>query len=248
MTKLDRAALLKFAQKEINLFHNCRISRLQKLRFKEILRKKNPYLFKAKNILTAQDLISGVMDAFLSSSEEKIFGDFLEKLAIFVSSQCYGGKKSSAPGIDLEFDRDRIRFLVSVKSGPSWGNSSQYQALESNFRRAVTVQRQNKQTVGIQPVLGICYGNTRTADKGLYIKYTGQAFWCFLSGDPNLYIDIIEPIGHEARKHNNAFKQEKARLVNRFTAEFLHLFCTEDGTVDWPKLIKFNSGNLERNV
>ena len=57
------------------------------LDLKTILRKKNPYLFKAKNINLASDLIREILDAFLYSSEEKLFGDFLEDLATFISKQ-----------------------------------------------------------------------------------------------------------------------------------------------------------------
>ena len=30
-----------------------------------------------------------------------------------------------SPGIDLEFDKDGVRYIVTIKSGPNWGNSSQ---------------------------------------------------------------------------------------------------------------------------
>ena len=61
---------------------------------------KNPYLFKAKDINTAQDFVTFILDAHLSSQEETIFGGFLEELAIFICSQVYSGQKSAAEGID----------------------------------------------------------------------------------------------------------------------------------------------------
>ena len=91
----------------------------------DVIKRKNPYLFKAKNINTAQDFVKTILDAFLSSQEEGIFGGFLEELAIFICSEVYGGQKSSAEGIDLEFEKDSIRYIVSIKSGPNWENSSQ---------------------------------------------------------------------------------------------------------------------------
>jgi hypothetical protein len=30
--------------------------------------------------------------------------------------------------------------------------------------------------------------------------------------------------------------------VNRFTAEFIQEFCNGDGSINWEKLVKFNSG------
>ncbi len=218
---------------------------LASLSLTDVLKKKNPYLFRAKHLDTASELITSIMDAFLSSSEEKLFGDFLEDLAIFVSEQCYHGTKSSAEGLDLEFDRDGIRYLVSVKSGPNWGNSSQYRALNEAFKRAIAVQRQRRTGIHLQAVLGICYGKTRTTDNGLYLKYTGQAFWHFLSGDRDLYLEIIEPIGYEARRHNEDFAEKRSALINRFTLEFIQGYCDEQGNVDWAKLVRFNSGNME---
>ncbi len=97
-------------------FHQRRIVSLETLRLNDLL-KKNPYLFKAKNITTAGDLIVGLLDARLSSSEEKLFGDFLEDLAIFIASRTCDGHKSTAPGVDLEFENKGIYYIVSIKSG-----------------------------------------------------------------------------------------------------------------------------------
>ncbi len=243
MRKLDREALGDFVSREIVQFHEARLARLEKISLREVLRKKNPYLFRAKNVTTAGELVEGIMDAFLSSSEEKIFGDFLEELAIFVSQQTSGGRKSSAEGIDLEFDRAGTRYLVSIKSGPNWGNSSQYRALRANFKQAIVVQRQGRHGLHVRAVLGMCYGKRRPSDTGDYVRLTGQCFWYFLSGDPDLYVDIIEPIGHQAKQHTEEFAKKKGALLNKFTAEFIADFCT-DYAIDWEKLVQFNSGNL----
>ena len=82
------------------------------------------------------EFVKNILDAHLSSQEETIFGRFLEDLAIFVCSQVYGGRKSAAEGIDLEFETDSTKYIVSIKSGPNWGNSSQVKKLRDNFKRA----------------------------------------------------------------------------------------------------------------
>ncbi len=105
-------------------FHLRRARSLEALRLRRLINK-NPYLFRAKYVTTASELIQGLLDAFLSSSEEKLFGDFLEGLAIFVAEQTCQGHKSTAPGVDLEFFNQGIHYVVSVKSGTNWGNSSQ---------------------------------------------------------------------------------------------------------------------------
>ncbi len=208
------------------------------------MKRKNPYLFRAKNINTAHELVSGILDAYLSSSEEGQFGQFLEGLAILVNEMVYGGQKSSAQGIDLEFNRERIRYLVAIKSGPNWGNSSQYRALEENFRQALRILRQSSRVSDVRAVLGMCYGKSKDSDQGAYLKLYGQSFWSFISGSPQLYIDIIEPLGHEALRRNEAFQLEKAAASNRLIRGFTIDFCDESGQIDWPKLVRFNSGNL----
>jgi hypothetical protein len=190
------------------------------------------------------ELVQSFLDAHLSSSEEKLFGDFLEKLAVFVVEKTYGGGKSAATGIDLEFVDRGIRYLVSVKSGPNWGNSSQYKRLATDFDNAVRVLKQNDSRAKIQPVLGICYGKVKTGHKHGFMKMVGQNFWFLISRDKDLYTKIIEPLGHEARKHNEDFLKKKGALINQFTHSFLNRFCP-NGLIDWVKLVQFNSGNLD---
>ena len=73
----------------------------------------------------------------------------------------------------------------------------------------------------------------------------GQNFWCLISDNKDLYTDIIEPIGHRAKEHNEAFLLEKSRVTNRFTKLFIDGFCDDTGAIDWVKLVEFNSGNYD---
>jgi len=247
MAKLNLEETAKYVNENIVSFHTDRLECLKKLSLKNVLKKKNPYLFKAKNINLASELVSSLLDAYLSSSEEELFGNFLEDLALFIASRTCGAKKSSAEGIDFEFVRKDVHYLVSVKSGPNWGNSSQQRKLEENFKKAVKVLKQSKHTVNAQPVLGTCYGKTKSSFLMGYWKYCGQNFWFFISKERGLYTDIIEPLGHRAREHNEDFKKEKERIINLFTVEFSKEFCS-DGNIDWKKLVQFNSGNLDIKI
>ena len=234
----------EFVNENIIDFHQRRISSLEGLKLGKLLRK-NPYLFKAKNTQTAGDLMKGLLDAFLSSSEEKLFGDFLEDLAIFIASQTCDGHKSTAPGIDLEFENKGIYYIVSVKSGTNWGNSSQQSKLADDLQKAAIRLKQSKYSKNVQPVLGICYGKTRTSYLRGYLKVVGQNFWYLISENEDLYIDIIEPIGYRAKEHNHDFQIQRARVENRFTKDFIDRFCDESGMIDWVKLVEYNSGNYD---
>lgn len=241
MKPITQQEIADYVQANIQNFHQRRLDSLQKLKLMNVVKRKNPYLFKAKNINTAAEFVTTLLDAHLSSQEEGIFGGFLEGLAIFICSKVYNGQKSSAEGIDLEFERDNIRYIVSIKSGPNWGNSSQVAKLRDNFRKAKRILSTNTSLKNVVAVNGCCYGKNRTPDKGDYLKLCGQKFWAFISGDDSLYTDIIEPLGHQAKKKNEQFVQEYAKVVNRFTAEFIGTFCDADGNMLWEEIVKFNS-------
>lgn len=236
----SRKEIRDYVAANISGFHQTRLLRLEGLKLKQILKRKNPYLFKAKNILTAEALVRVLLDAHLSSQEETLFGDFLEGLAIHINAQTFGGKKSNAEGIDLEFDRDGIRWLVSIKSGPNWGNSSQINKMRDNFNKATRIARTGKSKLDVRAVNGCCYGRDESPDKGSFQKLCGQRFWEFISGSENLYTDLIEPLGHQAKLRNDEFDVAYAKVINRFTENFIADFCV-DGAIDWARLVTFNS-------
>lgn len=240
MVKLKLEDVKKYVEVNIGSFHEARIQRLREIDLSEVLLKKNPYLFKAKNILSAQDLIKGILDAYLSSQEETIFGTFLEKLAIFISSKVYRGKKSSAVGIDLEFEKKNIIYLVAIKSGTNWGNASQINKMKEDFRKAKRILGTNSTRKNIIAINGCCYGRINKIDKGEYLKIAGQRFWEFISDNSELYTDIIAPVGHKAKDRNEEFDKSYYQLLNQFTIQFANEFCT-NGIIDWNKLVKFNS-------
>ena len=161
-----------------------------------------------------------ILDAHLSSQEEGIFGGFLEELAVFICGRVYRGKKSSAEGIDLEFEKDGTSYLVSIKSGPNWGNSRQIARMKDDFKRAKRIRGTNTKGIRAVAVNGCCYGKDDNPDKGDYLKFCGQRFWEFISGDENLYTDIIEPLGHKAKEKNEQFQVEYAKVINKLPLNF----------------------------
>jgi len=241
---LNLNELKQYIERHIGDFHANRLEKLEKLNLSQVLRRKNPYLFKAKNMLTADTLVRAVLDAFLSSQEETLFGDFMEGVAIFVCEQVFGGKRvtpDELPGVDLRFERDEVIYIVEIKSGPNWGNSSQIRQMKVNFQRAIERLSAEQPNRNIIAVNGCMYGKESHPDKGGYRKLCGQAFWELISASSTLYTDIIEPLGHQAKAKNDAFDQAYARLVNRFVVQFIKSFCYPDGAVDWEKLVRWTS-------
>src|SRR5690349_19638471 len=104
-----RALIEQFVHENIDTFHANRLDSIKNLKLAKVLARKNPYLFRAKNLNVAADLVGAILDAALSSSEEGSFGGFLEALAIFVAEKTGGGMKSGVTGLDIELVRDAVR-------------------------------------------------------------------------------------------------------------------------------------------
>lgn len=246
MKAIKRSLVEKFVKDYITKFHDSRLKRLESTTLSSLLGNKNPYLFRAKNLTTAQELITSLLEAQLSSAEEKIFGDFLESLAIFVAQKRLKATKSSSPGIDLEYMKKGTRFLVSIKSGVNWGNSSQWSALRRYFTDARKVLLQSKSSIRhVETILGICYGKAKTTLKEGNIKQVcGQNFWYMLSGEKQFYVSIIKPLSYRAIEASTTFNTKKAEKINKFTKEFITQYCDENGIILWNKVITFNSKNM----
>lgn len=240
MVAFEITEIGQYVQNNIGIFHNGRLESLKKLKLNDILKRKNPYLFKAKNILDAHDLVKILLDAYLSSQEETVFGNFLEGLAIFINEKAYNGWKSGTQGIDLEFNKDKIRYIVAIKSGPNWGNSSQIRKMQEDFRKAKQTIRTSNSKLNVVAINGCCYGRNNTPDKGDYFKYCGQKFWEFISGNSDLYLKIIKPLGYTAKEKNDEFQKANGKIINLFTQQFSKTFA-KNGEIDWEALVMFNS-------
>jgi hypothetical protein len=248
MTPEQMQTVRDYVNSHVDDFHNGRIASIKALKLKTLLEKKNPYMFRTKDLRTPEEFVEPLLQSHISSSEESLFGGFMEGLAIYISDMFQHTQKKPAPGLDMSFVRDNIHYLVGIKSGNSWGNSEQHKQLREGFKNAVKTLKQSKDVGQIESILGICYGKVRSTHNGLYRKICGQEFWEFISGDPGLYLDIIEPLGYEAKKHNEAFEIARAATRTRFVHEFTEAFCDEDFSINWETLVKFNSGKRAPRV
>lgn len=244
MKVLNLSDIESYVGNHIGDFHNKRLEKLKQLELKEVLARKNPYLFRAKNMVVVGDFIQSILDAYLISQEETLFGDFLEGIARYVAEQAHDSyKPNDLEGIDLVIHTDNQIYIVEIKSGPNWGNSSQIKKMIQNFELARTrlaIQYPSKNIVAVN---GCCYGreNQRSKNNATYWKLCGQDFWRFVSGDDLLYIQLIQPLGLQAKERNQAFREEYAKLINQFTVSFSVDFCTPDYAIDWDKLLRWVS-------
>lgn len=241
-------------------FYEKRLEKLEKAKLSDFLEKKNPYLLKAKNLTSSEEIVKSIVDSFLSSQEETMFGNLLETFAIYVAETLYNGFKSEMKSIDLEFERDKNYFIIGIKSGTNWGNADQINAMKDNFKIAREKLRASGIKKEIIAVNGCMYGKDSNPLKNkkrikkdkkftevdedidkIYYKYAGQEFWKFLTEDENLYIEIIKPIGQKALERDEAFKRVYSGKINEMALQFGKNFLAEDNQIDWIKLIEYVS-------
>jgi len=119
-TSYDEAKVIEAIGNSLTEFYTSLTNKLNDIKLDAVLKRKNPYLYRAKGINSATQIVSGILSAFVSSSEETIFGNtFFEPIAIVVS----GGQKAITEGVDITVDKDNTIYSIAVKSGTSVFNA-----------------------------------------------------------------------------------------------------------------------------
>ena len=221
-------------------FYTSLTNKLNELDVDTILKRKNPYLYRAKGINSAAQIVDGILSAYVSSSEETIFGNtFFEPIAIVVS----GGQKAVTEGVDITVDKDNTIYSIAVKSGTSVFNADSRKRQEQNFQSAQKRAQQAKKA--FFPVVGYGYGKKRIkpGSEKFYKELAGKDFWYWLTGDPEFYTKIIQFMGTRPDQYAKQFEESYSKAENRMVREFTLQYCNEDGSINWDILIKFNSGS-----
>lgn len=231
-------------------FYNSLIKKIDELDIKTIMIKKNPYLYRAKSMQTSADIIESIMQAFVSSSEETIFGNcFFEPIAI---AAC-GGTKSATRGVDIElYDAaSNTKFFVAVKSGTSIFNADSMKKQGENFEEAQRTLRTSGGRTGFSAIVGYAYGTKNETGRGkakIYEEVAGEEFWEALTGDKDFYTKIISYMEDLPEKYIEAYNDSYSRAYNRLIRDFSIEFCNPDGTINWEKIVDFNSGSSKRKT
>lgn len=218
-------------------FYRRRLALFDRLNLRTIFTRKNPYLFRAMGINEPRKLIDAVLFAYLSSSDEGIFGNtFFEPVAIAVSGQ----RKSMTDSVDFELEHGGVIRAYAVKSGLSVFNA------QSQRRQIQAFDECQRRLPGkaFEAVVGFAYGNRSAPPSGKrnFRSVAGQAFWEEISGDPDLYKKIFAVLAEKADAHNNEYQKAYTELVSKLISEFESEFATAEKQIDWDKLLELNSG------
>lgn len=239
----DEQKVIEAISDALENFYESLILKIDSLDIKKVMKRKNPYLYRAKAMESASEIVDNVLNAFISSSEETIFGNcFFEPIAIAAS----GGNKALAEGIDImiQDNENNVIYAVAVKSGPSVFNADSKKRQEQNFMAASKLAQQAK--ARYEAYIGYCYGKKKEGGRGkpkMYQELAGKKFWTELTGDEAFYKKIITFMGIMPEQYVASYKESYNKAANRLLREFANDFCKEDGSIDWEKLVEFNSGD-----
>ncbi|WP_336774146.1 PmeII family type II restriction endonuclease [Paenibacillus sp. MMO-58] len=220
-------------------FYKRRTDKITGLKLKQTLKRKNPYLYRAIGVQKASEIVEGLLSAYMSSSDEGIFGDaFFEPLAKFVS----GGVVSPSEGVDVAIETKTTYRAIAVKSGTSVFNAQSKRRQVDDFK--ALGNRLRKLQKHFDPIVGYSYGKKKqkNVETAAFRELAGQDFWEEITGDSEFYLKIIRLMKNKPQEHLLSYKQHWDAAVNRFTLEFIKGFCDVEGNIDWEKLVRFNSG------
>ena len=205
----NEAAIVEAIATALDNFYTNLIKKVDSLNVKTVMKRKNPYLFRAKAMNGAAQIIDAILAAFVSSSEETIFGNvFFEPIATAAAQ----GQKALAEGVDIMVERDNTIYAIAVKSGTSVFNADSRKKQEQNFMAASKLAQQAKKR--FVPIVGYGYGKKKVSNRGLpkfYMELAGKDFWTELTGDEELkkraieYTNILNPIRELKGTHDVGF-------------------------------------------
>ncbi len=248
---IDQVALESEIGRLLSILYAKRFATLEKLKLTKLL-SKNPYLYRALGIGDGLELLRQMLVAFVSSSDETIFGnEFFEPLARWAASESTGHSGGirvvtvgDAAGIDIAITDSTTYAAISVKSGKnifnsqsSKGQSSEFDALQARLKKL------GKQFL---PYIGYGYGRKAQPKKAQVVdRVAGEKFWYLLTNEPEFYLRIAAAIGAHSSDHGVTYRRAFDKKCNSLVKEFSTNFVNDEGSIEWNRVVAFNSSAVK---
>lgn len=237
MTRLEKVKIEKFIQSSAKKFQRRKLDKLKNITAKTIIKKIDPYLLNLSDVSTKLKWPTINLDRIMVASEETLKGDMYEEIAIFIAKTRFKAKKTTGY-LDLIIPKDKL-YITEIKSGPHWGNSSQWESLISRFNKVK--EELGNITQEIQPLLGICYGSLHNScgRKGI-LELRGQAFWEFLTDESNFYMTLAQNLKMGSEKYIGQYRTKRNSTINRLSVE-IQEFCFDNGELNKELILQYSS-------
>lgn len=243
---IEQQALEAEVDRLLKVVYGKRFATLEKLTLSKLL-SKNPYLYRGLGIVKAEEWVDEVLAAFISSSDETVFGnEFFEPLALWAAkaAEFPGDKREvtvgGGAGYDVGIETASAYRAVAIKSGKKIFNSQSSSAQGDQF---LALQSRLKKT-GKQflPIIGYGYGRKTTRKESPTERLAGQKLWQLLTNEADFYLRIGQAIGKFAADHRQLYTEALDKKRNQLLRQFLVNFVDDSGTIQWDAILKYNSG------
>lgn len=228
---LERSMMIVDAFESV--FVNKVSEKLASMTMKELVKRKNPYLYRATGVETCDDYVQRAFREHIAGMRGNFFGLFFESVAQILS----GGTKPEGTGeIDLEVQKDGEMLLYVIKSGASGHNASSLKkALDDLSAVSSSFEAQN---IRAHKNIAYAYGRhgEHVDDDGVR-KMASKDFWAEMSGDEDFYVKLLDV----AAALSPMFQADMESPYERLLAEAHELFCEGDA-IRWDKVIRMVSG------
>ena len=183
---------------------------------------------------------------------EPINSSYDEELVKIAIAAC-GGTKSATKGVDIELhDTDiNTKYFIAVKSGTSIFNADSMKKQGENFEEARRTLRTSGGRIGFEAIVGYAYGTKTESGRGkakIYEEVAGEEFWEAMTGDKDFYKKIISYMDTLPEQYIDNYNTSYNKAYNRLVRDFSVEFCNSDGTINWEKLVEYNSGSPKRKA
>lgn len=234
----------------LGVLYGKRFAALDKLNLARILNK-NPYLYRALGFSDSSEFIMQLMVAFVSSSDETIFGnDFLEPLAFFAATHAneHGDlvrtvTVGAGAGQDIAIETATSYLAIAVKSGKNIFNA---QSTKGQFAEFTALNsRLKKLNKSIRPIIGYGYGRKLQRKASNDEKLAGQSFWRLLTGESDFYLRLSAAMESFAGEHGSVYRVAFEKKHQQLLREFMIDYVDESGKILWQKVVAFNSAEVK---
>ncbi len=237
MTRLEKTKIEKFIRSSATKFQRRKLEKLKNISAKTIVKKIDPYLLNLSDVSTKLKWSTLNLDRIMVASEETLKGDMYEEIAFFIAKIRFKAKKTTGY-LDLIIPKDKL-YITEIKSGPNWGNSSQWESLINRFNKVK--EELSKGSQEVQPLLGICYGSLyNSCGRNGILELRGQAFWEFLTDESNFYMTLAQNLKAGSEKYIGQYRIKRNMTINRLATE-IQDFCLPNGELNKELILQYSS-------
>ncbi len=202
--------------------------------FRQLIARKNPYLYRSSGILFIDELVDRALTDFVSSSTEGTFGSALDRVA----RRLPGNTPATGGEADLQRIKGDVAEIYTIKSGPAGFNSASWTTTKNNMLRAKT----SLELAGyrVQLYVGFVYGRkvTSTDRNSGIVRLSSKEFWGKITGDPGFYRKLLDACACIAPLYQADIQAARERLLSEAILHFTVSGQREAAKlIDWDKVL-----------